>query len=175
MLLPAGLAALPVAIAPRHRVVASGLPSWPPGRWSVSLAIGSVVELLNDVVTCSEGDSTGSLFGHEGDAVHVTVGLLGLPSRTNAPFCPFRKLPGAVKMSFAATLDGTGVPANRACVSVGLDASRVTVNALRVAALAAAGASAQSSSAPTRQTSRQRRPDALVWFGLSPWAAGGVR
>src|SRR2546423_1476043 len=106
VLLPAGVVAFPVATALRHSVDASGLPSWPPGRWSVSCSTGSVVELLNVVVTWSEGDSTGSLFGHVGPALQVTVGLAGLPSSTNAPLLPFRKLPGAVKMSLAATLDG---------------------------------------------------------------------
>src|SRR5204863_5446011 len=109
-----------VATAFRQSVVACGLPSWPPGRCNVTFSIGLTVELLNAVLTTSEGDTTASLFGHAADAVHVVTGgpALLAPASRNAPAGPFRKLPIAVKMRLP-------LP-NAAVVNAGLDASRVT-------------------------------------------------
>src|SRR3954470_11126852 len=163
-----------VATAPRHSVDASGLPSWPPGRCSTTSVTGFVVALLNVVLTCSDGERTGSLFGQVADAVHVTVGFVPLPSSTNAPVWPNRKLPGALKMAFAATDEGTPSGVSTAWVSVGLLASRVTEKVARLAALAESGTSAHTSSAPAEQSSRRRRLPALVVIGL-PMAAVGVR
>src|SRR5437763_1655561 len=59
-----------VAAAVRHSVVANGLPSWPPGRCRVTFSTGLASGLLNVVLTCSDGERTGSLFGQVADAVH---------------------------------------------------------------------------------------------------------